>query len=148
MPAERVEEVIDRTRAAISVPRAPLYAASRVHVLARSAIVLELDAAEPDRARRGWPLGTLATELSSAGLMRRETREWTPHVTIARARRGQRPSVGPGAPDTHFAPDAVAVMESVSVPGGVAYEQRARFTLTRDGPRLSPPPPSPERRRG
>jgi hypothetical protein len=130
VPAERVDEVIDRTRAAITVRRAPLYAPSRVRVLARSAIVLQLEAAKPDRARRGWPLGALVAELSSAGLMRRETREWTPHVTVARARRGQRPSVAREAPELCFAPDAIAVMESVSVPGGVVYDQRARFALT------------------
>ena len=129
LPADRVEEVIDRTRAGISISRAPVYAPSRVRFLARSAIALELEAAEPDRARRGWPLGTLAGELTGAGLMRRETREWLPHVTIARARRGQRPTVRADAPDVRVVPDAIAVLESVSVPGGVRYEQRARFTL-------------------
>jgi 2'-5' RNA ligase len=95
-------------------------------VLARSAVALELEAAEPDRALRGWPLGSLALELSSAGLVRRETREWTPHVTIARARRGQRPTVQMEPPDVSFAPDAIVVLESVSVPGGVRYDERAR----------------------
>jgi len=32
-------------------------------------------------------------------------------------------------PDLSFAPDAVAVLESVSVPGGVRYEPQARFPL-------------------
>jgi 2'-5' RNA ligase len=129
LPAERVEEVIDRTRAGITISRPPVYAPSRVRILARSAIALELEAAEPDRALRGWPLGTLAGELSSAGLMRVETREWTPHVTIARARRGHRPTVAVEAPDVSVTPDAIAVLESVSVPGGVRHEQRARFPL-------------------
>src|SRR4029077_11306718 len=110
VPAERVDEVIERTRAAITVRRAPLYAPSRGGWLARSAMVPELEAAKPDRARRGWPLGALVAELSIAGLMRRETREWTPHVTVARARRGQRPSVAREAPELWFAPDAIAVM--------------------------------------
>jgi 2'-5' RNA ligase len=61
--------------------------------------------------------------------MRVETREWTPHVTIARARRGHRPTVAVEAPDVSVTPDAIAVLESVSVPGGVRYEQRARFPL-------------------
>jgi 2'-5' RNA ligase len=129
LPADRVEKVIDRTRAGIAISRAPVYAPSRVRVLARSAIALELDAAEPDRARRGWPFGMLASELSGAGLMRRETREWLPHVTIARARRGHRPTVAIEAPDVSITPDAIAVLESVSEPGGVRYEPRARFTL-------------------
>jgi RNA 2',3'-cyclic 3'-phosphodiesterase len=129
LPAERVEEVIGRTRAAIAVRRAPVYTPSRVRVLARSAVALELDAAEPDRALRGWPLRTLSFELASAGLRRPETREWTPHVTIARARRGQRPAVAVEPPDMSFAPDAIAVLESVSVPGGVRYDRRARFPL-------------------
>jgi 2'-5' RNA ligase len=132
LPAERVEEVVERTRAGIVVGRAPVYTPSRVRVLARSAVALELDAAEPDRALRGWPLGSLALELSSAGLRRRETRDWTPHVTIARARRGQRPTVDVQPPDVSFAPDAIAVLESVSVPGGVRYDQRARFPLQPD----------------
>ena len=97
LPAERVEEVVERTRAGIVVRRAPVFTPSRVRVLARSAVALELTADEPDRALRGWPLGTLALELSSAGLRRQETREWTPHVTIARARRGQRPAIAAGA---------------------------------------------------
>lgn len=126
LPAERVEEVVDRTRGGIAVRRAPVYAPSGVRVLARSAVALELEAAEPDRALRGWPLGSLALELSSAGLVRRETREWTPHVTIARARRGQRPTVQMEPPDVSFAPDAIVVLESVSVPGGVRYDERAR----------------------
>ena len=127
LPAERVGEVVDRTRAGIVVRRAPVYAPSRVRVLARSSVALVLDAAEPDRALRGWPLGTLALELSSAGLRRQETREWTPHITIARTRRGQRPAVEAEPPDVRFAPDAIAVLESVSVPGGVRYDARARF---------------------
>jgi 2'-5' RNA ligase len=127
LPAERIEEVVDRTRAGIVVRRAPVYTPSRLRVLARSAVALELDAAEPDRALRGWPLGMLALELSSAGLRRRETRDWTPHITIARARRGQRPAVGVERPDVSFAPDAIVVLESVSVPGGVRYDERARF---------------------
>jgi hypothetical protein len=121
--------VIDRARADISIARAPLYAPARVRVLARSAIVLELEAAEPDRAGRGWPFGRLVTELSSAGLMRGELREWTPHVTIARARRRHRPTVAVEPPHVSIRPDAIAVLESVSVPGGVRYEQRARFPL-------------------
>ena len=129
LPDDRVDEVIERTRAAIAVDRAPLYAPTRVRALARAAIALELEAAEPDRARRGWPLGTLALELTSAGLRRPETREWLPHVTVARARRGQRPAVTMEPPDLSFAPDAVAVLESVSVPGGVRYEPQARFPL-------------------
>jgi hypothetical protein len=32
-------------------------------------------------------------------------------------------------PDVSFAPDAIVVLESVSVPGGVRYDQRARFPL-------------------
>jgi 2'-5' RNA ligase len=132
LPADRVEEVVERTRAAIVVDRAPVYAAGRVRVLARSAVALELEAAEPDRALRGWPLGTLALELSSAGLRRKETRDWLPHVTVARARRGQRPAVAVEPPDLSFTPDAIAVLESVSVPGGVRYEQRARFPFPPD----------------
>ena len=129
LPAERVAEVIERTRAGIVVPRAPVYTATRVRVLARSAVALELDAAEPDRALRGWPLGTLALELSTAGLRRQETRDWRPHVTIARARRGQRPAVDAEPPDLSFAPDAIVVLESVSAAGGVRYHERARFPL-------------------
>jgi 2'-5' RNA ligase len=132
VPSERVEEVVDRTRAGIVVRRAPVYTPSRVRVLARSAVALELDAAEPDRAQRGWPLGTLALELSSAGLRRQETREWTPHITIARARRGQRPTLEVEPPDVGFAPDAIVVLESVSVPGGVRYDERARFSFQPD----------------
>ena len=109
--------------------RAPLYTPSRVRVLARSAVALALDAAEPDRALRGWPLGTLALELSGAGLRRQETRDWTPHVTVARARRGQRAVVDVEPPDLSLAPDAIAVLASVSVPGGVRYDERARFPL-------------------
>jgi 2'-5' RNA ligase len=129
LPSERVDEVIEMTRAAIVVARPPVYTPSCVRVLARSAVALALDAAEPDRALRGWPLGTLALELTSAGLRRQETRDWTPHVTVARARRGQRPAVAAEPPDISFAPDAIAVLESVSVPGGVRYDQRARFPL-------------------
>ena len=129
VPAERVEEVAQMTRAGIAVDRAPVYTASRVRVLARSAVALELEAAGPDRALRGWPLGTLALELSSAGLLRPETREWLPHITVARGRRGQRPSVQVELPEMRFAPDAVAVLESVAGPGGVRYEERARFPL-------------------
>ena len=132
LPADRVEEVVERTRAAIEVDRAPVYAPTRVRVLARSAVALELEAAEPDRARRGWPLGTLALELTSAGLRRPETRDWLPHVTVARARRGHRVAVAAEAPDVSFAPDGVAVLESVNVPGGVRYEPRARFPLAPD----------------
>ena len=129
LPAERVEEVVEATRAGIVIRRAPVYLPSRVRVFARSAVALELDAAEPDRALRGWPLGVLALELTSAGLRRPETREWTPHLTIARARRGHRPAVAVEPPDVSFAPDAIVVLESVSVPGGVRYDQRARFPL-------------------
>jgi 2'-5' RNA ligase len=127
LPAERVEEVVDRTRAGIVVQRAPLYSPSRVRVLARSAVALELEAAEPDRARGGWPFGRLALELASAGLRRQETRQWMPHITVARARRGQRPAVRAEPPDVSFAPAAIVVLESVSVPGGVRYDERARF---------------------
>jgi RNA 2',3'-cyclic 3'-phosphodiesterase len=129
LPAERVGEVVERTRAGIAVQRAPLYTPARVRVLARSAVALELDAAEPDRARRGWPFGTLALELTSAGLRRQETREWLPHITVARARRGQRPAVGAEPPDASFAPAAIVVLESVSVAGGIRYDERARFPL-------------------
>jgi 2'-5' RNA ligase len=132
LPAERVGEVVERTRAAVVVDRAPLYSPSRVRVLARSAVALELEAAEPDRAIRGWPLGTLALELTNAGLRRAETRDWLPHVTVARARRGQRPAAAAEPPDLSFAPDAIAVLESLSVPGGVRYEQRARFPFPPD----------------
>ena len=111
------------------VARAPVYTPACIRVLARSAVALALDAAEPDRALRGWPLGTLALELTSAGLRRQETRDWTPHVTVARARRGQRPAVAAQPPDISFTPDAIAVLESVSVPGGVRYDPRARFPL-------------------
>ncbi len=127
LPAGRVAEVIERTRAGIVMARAPVYVPSRVRALARSAVALELDAAEPDRALRGWPFGALADELASAGLRRPETREWTPHVTIARARRGERPAVELEPPRLRFAPDAIAVLESVSVPGGVRYDELARF---------------------
>ena len=129
LPAERVEEVVEMTRAGIAVRRAPVYRPSRVRVLARSVVALELEVAEPDRALRGWPLGTLALDLSSAGLRRPETREWLPHLTVARDRRGRRPSVQVDPPDMSFAPDAIAVLESVAVPGGVRYEERARFPL-------------------
>jgi 2'-5' RNA ligase len=129
LPAERVDEVVERTRAGIAVRRSPIFTPARVRVLARSAIALELHAAEPERALRGWPLGTLALELSDAGLRRPETREWIPHVTIARARRGQRPAIDVEPPDMSFAPDAIVVLESVSVPGGVRYDARARFPL-------------------
>jgi hypothetical protein len=111
------------------IRRAPVYLPSRVGVLARSAVALDRDGAEPDRALGGWPLGALALELTSAGLRRPETREWTPHLTIARARRGHRPAVAVEPPDMSFAPDTIAVLESVSVPGGVRYDQRARFPL-------------------
>ena len=131
LPAERVEEVVERTRAGIVVRRAPVFTPSRVRVLARSAVALELTADEPARALRGWPLGTLALELSGAGLRRQETREWTPHVTIARARRGQRPATALEPPDVSVVPDAIAVLESVGVPGGVRYDERARFPLER-----------------
>lgn len=129
LPAVRVDEVVDRTRAGIAVQRPPSYSPARVGVLARSAVVLELDAAEPDRALRGWPFGTLAIELASAGLRRQETREWRPHVTVARARRGQRPVVRVEPPDVSVVPDAIAVLESVRVPGGVRYDELARFPL-------------------
>ena len=132
LPADRVHEVVERTRAAIEVVRAPRYSPTRVRVLARSAVALEVEAAEPDRARRGWPLGTLALELTSAGLRRPETRDWLPHVTVARVRRGQRLAVAADPPDLSFAPDAIAVLESVSVPGGVRYEPRARFPFPPD----------------
>ncbi len=98
-----------------------------MRVLARSAVALDLDAAEPARALRGWPLGMLTDELASAGLRRRETREWTPHITVARARRGLRPVVAAEPPDVTFAPDAIVILESLSVPGGVRYAERARF---------------------
>ena len=106
----------------------------RLHGLARAGACAlggraQLKAAEPDRGLRGWPLGTLALELSNAGLRRPETREWLPHLTVARGRRGQRPSVGAEPPSASFAPDAIAVLESVTVPGGVCYEERARFPL-------------------
>ncbi|MEA2412863.1 MAG: 2,3-cyclic 3-phosphodiesterase, partial [Thermoleophilaceae bacterium] len=127
LPSERVEEVVERTRAGIVVQRAPVYAPARVRVLARAAIALELDAAEPDRARRGWPFGALAPELASAGLRRQETREWLPHVTVARAGRGRRPAARVEPPDLSFAPAAIVVLESVSVPGGVRYDECARF---------------------
>ncbi|MDX6540003.1 MAG: 2,3-cyclic 3-phosphodiesterase [Gaiellales bacterium] len=133
LPAERVAEVVERTRAGIVVQRAPLYTASRVRVLARSAVALELDAAEPDRTRRGWPFGALALELASAGLRRQETREWMPHITVARARRGHRPDARVEPPDMRFAPAAIAVLESVSVPEGVRYDARARFPLSPAG---------------
>ena len=129
LAAQRVAEVVEMTRAGIVVPRAPVYTATRVRVLARSAVALELEAAEPDRALRGWPLGTLALELSNAGLRRQETRDWRPHVTIARARRGHGPAVDAEPPDLSFAPDAIVVLESVSVAGGVRYVERARFPL-------------------
>ena len=124
--------MVDRTRAGIEVERAPVYTAARVRVLARSAVALELEAAEPDRAVRGWPLGTLALELASAGMRRPETREWIPHITVARARRGRRPAIGAEPPDVSFAPAAIVVLESVSVPGGVRYEPRARFAFPAD----------------
>jgi 2'-5' RNA ligase len=127
LPAERIDEVVERTRAAIEVDRAPLYAPTRVRVLARSAVALELEAAEPRRGLHGWPLGSLAHELTGAGLRSAETREWLPHVTVARSRRGHRLAAVVGAPRLSFAPDAIAVLESVSVPGGVRYEPRARF---------------------
>jgi 2'-5' RNA ligase len=126
LPAERIEDVVERTRRGIAVRRAPLYTPSRVRVLARSAVVLGLDSTQPERGR---PFGALAAELAHAGLMRRETREWTPHVTIARAGRGRRANPRVEPPGVSFAPDAIAVLESVSVPGGVRYEQRARFPL-------------------
>jgi len=129
LPAERIEEVVERTRAAIVVRRAPTYTVSRVRVRARSVIALELDAAEPDRALRGWPLGMLAYELSNAGLRRRETRDWTPHITIARARRGQTLSAPVEAPKVTFRPDAIAVFQAVNVLDGVRYDERARFPL-------------------
>jgi 2'-5' RNA ligase len=129
LQAERVDEVVERTRAGIVVRRAPVYTPSRVRVLARSAVVLELDTAEPDRALCGWPFGALALELSNAGLRGRETREWTPHITIARARRRQRPAVEVEPPPVSFAPEAIVVLESVGVPGGVRYDERARFPL-------------------
>lgn len=127
LPPERVEDVVAMTRRAIALPRAPLYTPTRVRVLARSAVALDLDAAEPARALRGWPLGMLTDELASAGLRRRETREWTPHITVARARRGLRPVVAAEPPDVTFAPDAIVILESLSVPGGVRYAERARF---------------------
>jgi 2'-5' RNA ligase len=127
LQAERVEEVVERTRAGIVIRRAPVYTASRVRVLARSAVALELDTGEPHRALRGWPFGALALELSDAGLRDPETREWTPHVTIARARRRQRATVEVEPPHVSFAPEAIVVLESVGVPGGVRYDERARF---------------------
>jgi 2'-5' RNA ligase len=129
LPPERVDDVVERTRAAIAIERAPLYVPARVRVLARSAVAIELAVAEPDRAMRGWPLGMLVTELANAGLRRPETREWTPHVTVARARRGHRPAVSAEPPDLGIVPESIAVLESVSVPGGVRYEVRARFPL-------------------
>ena len=132
LPADRVDEVVERTRTAIEVDRAPVYTPVRVRVLARSAVALELEAAEPDRARRGWPVGMLALELANAGLRPPESRDWLPHVTVARARRGQRPVIAAEPPNLSFAPDAVAVLESVSVPGGVRYEPRARFAFPAD----------------
>ena len=53
-------------------------------------------------------------------------------MTIARARRGQRPAVTVEPPHVSFAPDAIAVLESVSVPGGVRYDERARFPFQPD----------------
>ena len=53
LPAERVEEVIERTRAGIVVRHAPVYIPARVRVLARSAVALELAAAEAIRRRAG-----------------------------------------------------------------------------------------------
>jgi RNA 2',3'-cyclic 3'-phosphodiesterase len=129
LPSERVDEVVDRTRSSMVAGHAPIYAPSRVRVLARSAVALELEAADPDRSLRGWPLGALADELASAGLRRVESREWLPHVTVARARRGERPAVANDPPALRFAPDAIAVLESVQTPGGVRYDERARFPL-------------------
>lgn len=50
-------------------------------------------------------------------------------MTIARAPRGQRLAVEAEPPDLSIVPDAIAVLESVSVPGGVRYGERARFPL-------------------
>jgi 2'-5' RNA ligase len=75
--------------------------------------------------------GRIDRALRGAGIPR-ETRPFTPHVTLARTRRGERPQVpaGVGGLELEFGRTRVGefvLVESRLDPGGAAYSVRARF---------------------
>jgi len=75
--------------------------------------------------------GSVSAALAGEGLYEPETRPFWPHVTLARVRRGHRPSGPPGlgSPPPAFDADRVVLYRSTPHPKGAEYEPLQAFTL-------------------
>jgi 2'-5' RNA ligase len=115
--ASRVPDVVDALRRACAGQEPPVLA-SRRYRETRSVAMIEL----ADVNRRAEPLAVqLWDGLERLGVYQRESRNWRPHVTVARFR--ARPRLSPSVPELgDVVPSDAAVMISRLRPGGAQYE--------------------------
>jgi 2'-5' RNA ligase len=117
VPAERVVEIEIIVRAATPANLSFRLAPRAVRVL--GATVAAVYASDETLAATQ---ATIARQLADSGLARAERRPWLPHVTVARARRGARPRLGPlEPPPVPLAGGEIAIYESLLSPSGATY---------------------------
>lgn len=123
-PTGDVGAVADAVRAVARAARAPLLALRRYRETARVAMLALQDQLVPGDAHVGRAnelAGDLMLRLEQLGVYERESRDWLPHVTVARFR--EQPRLRPELPDLGaFSPSGVALYSSVPRPTGAHYE--------------------------
>jgi RNA 2',3'-cyclic 3'-phosphodiesterase len=74
-----------------------------------------------EEARGAWLAGDVQERLERVGVYRRESRDWLPHITVARWRERPRLQLDPPPVGTFVPSDAAAYLSRLH-PGGARYE--------------------------
>lgn len=117
-PAADVPAVASALRSAAPDAEAPVLTVRRYRETQRAGMVV-LHEVEPRHAHR--LAGRLMLALEALGVYERESRDWLPHVTVARFRSA--PRLDPPVPELgSFSPSEAALYHSVLRPAGAQYQ--------------------------
>jgi 2'-5' RNA ligase len=123
-PTSDVDAIADAVRAVARDARTPILAVRRYRETSRVAMLALQDQLVPGDAHVGRAnelAGDLIRRLEELRVYKRESRDWLPHVTVARFR--AQPRLSPGVPDLGaFSPSEVALYSSVLRSTGSQYE--------------------------
>lgn len=130
-PVAAVAGIADVTRRRATAARRPSFQVSRYRETPRVGMLTLTELAEPTLPEPTLPgdavagrasefAGQLMLDFEAAGLYRRESRDWRPHVTVARFRTP--PRLRPSVPELGpFGPLDVALYHSALGPNGSVY---------------------------
>ena len=122
-PAAAVAGIGDTVRRRVEGARRPSFQVWRYRETPRVGMLALTELALPGDTYAGRAnelAGGLMLDFESAGIYKRENRDWKPHITVVRF--GTQPRLGPAVPELgSFSPLDVALYESKLTPAGSRY---------------------------